>query len=43
MKFLKQCLFVSMIVLATPFFVIGFMLLFIAALISATACILVEG
>ena len=43
MKFLKKCLFVSMIVLATPFFAIGLMLLFIAALITDTACSLVEG
>lgn len=42
MKLLKKCLFVSMIVLATPFFVIGLMLLFIAALITDTACSLVE-
>ena len=43
MKLLKKCLFVSMFVLATPFFVIGLMLLFIAALITDTACSLVEG
>ena len=42
MKLLKKCLFVSMIVLATPFFAIGLMLLFIAALITDTACSLVE-
>ena len=36
-------LFVSMIVLATPFFAIGLMLLFIAVLITDTACSLVEG
>ena len=43
MKFLKKCLFVSMIILATPFFAIGLMLLFIAALITDTACSLVEA
>ena len=43
MKFLKKCLFVSMIVLATPFFAFGFMLLFIAALITVTACSFVDS
>lgn len=43
MKLLKKCLFVIMIVLAAPFFVIGLMLLFIAALITDTACSLVEA